>query len=216
MDKEYSVVWVYLDDGSDSLQYSIASVKKFLEYHNLFVCGDHTPLAPTINAPRTRTNIYAKWHDSLTKLQKIIDHPAITDNFLWMYDDTFFLAPNSIRDIAVPKYTLSPPENRGLWYQQFVNTLAMTELKNNYSTHYPVVFNKHLLQDVLDNYKPPYLIETLYLNLHGKDPVEIDNTFQFSRDCVNWKLNSETTVLNVKKFTPIVKETVKRYVNEHL
>jgi len=203
--KEYSIVWVYHNVGLNGLEYSINSVKKFLPHHNMFVCGDHTHLAETINTPRTRNSIYAKWHDSLTKLQRIIDHTGVTDDFLWMYDDTFFLAPNTIRNVAQPKYSTSPPENKGsLWYCQLMHTLSLTESKYNYSTHYPVVYNKHLLQHVLDTYKPPYLVETLYLNLYGKHPIAMDNSFQFSRDCVNWKLKPETTVLNVKRFTPTV------------
>lgn len=208
--KACSVVWVYVDTEDDSLRYSMRSVHENVDYYNFVVCGDH-PSWYIGHSIRPKRDV-KKWHDSITKLRAIINDPKVTDTFLWMYDDTFFVKPYTIEEVYNCKYGEElDRKGHGAWLATADATMSLLPpgKRKNYSTHYPVVFTKNLLQQVLDTYEPPYLIETLYLNLFGHNPQPITNEFQFSRDCLNWRLEPETKVLNVKQFTHRVALTIK-------
>lgn len=210
--KSCSIVWVYIDDhnNGEALRYSIRAAHKNTEYHNLTVCGDHPQwYIGNFLSCKKHPN---KWVDSLKKLQAIIDSPTVTETFLWMYDDTYILQPTTIEEVNNCKYGPNPPiEGHGTWRVMADTTFALLPPGNrrNYSTHYPVVFNKQLLQQVIDKYKAPYLIETLYLNLHGVNSSPITDEFQFTRDSMNWSLNPRTKILNCKVFTHRLANTVK-------
>lgn len=211
--KSCSIVWVYIDDykNGESLRYSIRTAHNNLDYHNIVVCGDAPEWYIGHHIPR-RKKVHCKWHDSVNKLQAIINDSKVTDTFLWMYDDTFIVDPYSIQEINNCKYGSNfPLEGHGAWRATADHTLYLLPpgKRRNYSTHYPVVFNKQLLQQVLDDYKPPYLVETLYLNLHGHNPQPMTNEFQFIRDPSNWQLEPQTKILNVKQFSARVALTIK-------
>ena len=210
--KACSCVWVYKKKGMDGLYHSIRLAEKNLDANNYVICGDEPNWwTGQIIPSRSEGN---KWTDSLVKLQRIIDSPLITDNFLWMYCDSFILQPMTMQELAVPRYGEPPQMGSTTWRETYFKTMQLLKEVNkptlNYSTHYPVVFNKHLLQDVLDNYKPNYLIETLYLNIHGKEPQPITDEFQFQRSCLTFEVPSCVKLLNVKSYTPFVKRLVEQ------
>jgi len=209
--KECSCVWVYRRKRYSGLRYSINSVKRNLNAYNLAICGDVPEYfsGVRIDSPVTTSKI----DDSLIKLQRIIDCKEVTDTFLWMYDDTFILSPMTMEELAIPRYGLSPETGSPLWNEVYKRTQLLLLEQNlptrNYSTHYPVVYNKNKLQRVLDTYKPPYLVESIYYNVVAENPLPLDCSFQFSRDCgPNWELQENVKVLNVKQFTPIVQKVV--------
>jgi hypothetical protein len=210
--KACSAVWVYKKKGLDGLFHSIRLAEKFTDANNTVICGT-LPAWWTGQHIPSQKSVYAnKWQDSLIKLQRIIDSPLVTDNFLWMYCDTFILAPTTMKELATPKYGELPNGGSSTWNATYQRTMTLLQERgattHNFSTHYPVVYNKHLLQNVLDEFKPQYLIESLYLNLHGKDPQPITNEFQFQRECLEFAVPDTTKVLNVKSYTPCAQRNV--------
>ena len=91
-------------------------------------------------------NLYS---DRLRWLQKTIDDPLTSENFLWVEID---LPALPFQDLRVPRYSSCPtsPLNEALGATK------------NYETYWPCVFNKGKLQVVLDTYKSPYHAATLY------------------------------------------------------
>lgn len=210
--KACSAVWVYKKKGMDGLFHSIRLAEKYTDANNYVICGDNPAWWSGQHIASDKAYHSNKWQDSLVKLQRIIDSPLVTDNFLWMYCDTFILAPTTMKELAVPKYGAFPSGGSTTWNNAYSYTTTLLQERgattHNFSTHYPVVYNKHLLQNVLDSFKSFYLIETLYLNLHGECPQPITDSFQFQRECLEFSVAENVTVLNTKSYTPCVKRIV--------
>jgi hypothetical protein len=97
-----------------------------------------------------------RYSDQLRWLQKTIDEPSVTENFLWVEDE---LPKLPFNDLRIPRYTHSPinPQNEVLLLERGHTTI-------NYETCWPCVFNKGRLQEVLDTYRPPFHAPTIYFN----------------------------------------------------
>ena len=210
-----SVVWVYKAQPAvaNEIEISISLVQRFLSnVHNILVCGDEVPNHPHIPSPPVKKGRFAKWIDSSRKLQAIIDDSRVTDNFLWMYDDTFIIQPLNTKDIHPPRYKeylthLRPQSTwRGianLTQQHFTPCL-------NFSSHYPMIYNKDLLQKIIDEYQThtkPLLIETLYGNCHPQlNPQPIPDWFQYLRHPLPNKMPGPLIkLLNIGQFNHHVK-----------
>lgn len=186
-----------------SLNLSIESVKLNYPHANIVVVGDPTSHT-TIPSPRVSLGGFGKWFDSIEKLKKVINSPEVTDDFAFFYDDTFVLSPlTTIKDYYIP-FKLDSACS-GTWKQVWESTvdqlISCCPTVYNYSTHYPILFNKQKLQQTLDKFKQPYLIELVYLNLHATCPVPMDESFLFTRsDSI--VIPDTVKVINVKKFTP--------------
>lgn len=197
--KNLSVVWPYLNHADSCLAlltFSIRSVKKNFSHKSIHVVGDPSPYT-TLLSPRKERSKLGKWKDAIVKLRKIIDDPTITDDFIYMYDDTFILKPTTLKDYYLPTFT----EGSGLLWE-WVRDNTIRQLPPNalnYSTHYPIQFNKQKLQQVLDTFEFPYLVELAYLNLHGT-PTPMDATFLFTRSTYFY-VPDNVEVLNVKRWS---------------
>lgn len=230
-----SAVWVYWEGGaeSDELLYSIRCAYKNLgSLQNIVVCGDIPSWYSGygINSPRLtkaqaqarfRTGRWAKVVDSIIKLQRIIDDPNVTENFLWLYDDTFIVQPISIPELSIPKYggylPTNPTPAKHSWREALRRTGVALSLAGfeyrNYSTHYPVVYNKKLLQETINVFRPdvkPRVIESLYLN-HHRSPYArpLDRTFQYNKGIhEGWAIRPAARVVNVGGFKPPVRELI--------
>lgn len=97
-----------------------------------------------------------RYSDQLRWLQKAIDEPSVTETFLWVEGELPLL---SFQELRVPRYTNSPinPINETLLLERGLPTV-------NYETDWPMVFNKGRLQELLDTYRTPYHMGTIYYN----------------------------------------------------
>jgi hypothetical protein len=104
-----------------------------------------------------------RYSDQLRWLQKAIDEPTVTENFLWVEND---LPKLSFSDLRIPRYTTDPinPQNEVLLLERGHTTV-------NYETDWPYVFNKGRLQEVLDTYRPPFHAPTIYFNHYHIDSI---------------------------------------------
>ncbi|TWU22444.1 hypothetical protein Pla52o_35000 [Novipirellula galeiformis] len=224
-----SAVWVYWSGGADGdeLKYSMRSVAKhFTGLDNIVLCGDrepwysgdfiHSPKWTKAEAKRKYgTGKWAKWTDSIVKLQRIIDSPLVTDRFLWLYDDTFFMRDITLAEAAIHRRTrllCAHPEAKanGTWREVLRRTTqALHESgrpSRNYSHHGPVVFDKQLLQQTIDKFDPlnrPRAIESLYINHH----FDLDQTQQLGnwmrytqKPSTRWKPDPNAAIVNVGSF----------------
>ena len=237
--RKYSAVWVYWRGGaaSDELKYSIRSaITNLSDLANVVVCGDHPGDwydGDFIHSRRFNkqdgikkfgSGRFSKWIDSAVKLQKIIESDLVTDAFLWMYDDTFFVKPWSIEQTAILRAggSLWDPQeldNRAkkTWREVMRRTakaLADRGLpQRNYSTHYPVVYQKGLLAQTIREFNllnNARLVESLYLNHHFRDPLPAVDVFQYSKKIpANWKMRDTVSVVNVGGFHKGARDVIK-------
>ena len=197
----FTIVWPFYNHRQTSLQslyLSITTTTKHVPHNNIIVVGDANK-HPTIPSPRKKAGNFGKWYSYTECFQKLIDSPLVTDDFLYTSDDTFFLAPTTIKEFYKPDFD---PGASIVWkkVQEFSLELLPPETRRNHSTHYPYFINKAKLQHIIDNYKQPYLIEMIYMNLFCTNPVPIDCTYMFSRE-VAPTIPPEVEVINVKQFT---------------
>lgn len=235
--EKITAVWVYWAGGADAdeLRYSMRSVAKhFVDLKNLVVCGDREPwyAGDLIHSPkwtgleakaRYGTAKWTKWTDSIIKLQKIIDSPLVTDRFLWLYDDTFFMRDITAAEASIHRRTrllCAHPEAKasGTWREVLRRTTeALYQAgrpARNYSHHGPVVFDKNLLQQTIDKFDPmnrPRAIESLYVNHHfDEDQTQpLGNWMTYTQQPgVNWMPNPRAAVINVGSFRPSVQQVI--------
>jgi hypothetical protein len=208
-----SIVWVYKAKYAvdNEIEVSIALAKKNLSNaQDFYVCGDQVPGTQTIHSQGKHRGVFAKWYDSITKLQDIINCPQVTDDFLWLYDDTFVIQPLTPQEIAPPRYSGEMTKYRALstWQGVANETMKLFSPCLNFSSHYPMVYNKHLLQSTIDTYLPlkkPYLIETLYGNHHlHLNPQPTPDWFEYLRFPVAPPAKT-TKLLNVGTFNLFIK-----------
>ena len=164
-------------------------------------------------------------------MQKIIDSDIVSQNFLWMYDDTFFVRPWSIEQTAILRaggnlWHLSSIDKpvRSTWREVMRRTakaLVDRELpQKNYSTHYPVVYQKALLQRTIQEFELlecARLVESVYLNHHFRDPAPVKNVFQYSKKIgKDWVVYDRVSVVNVGGFHARAQEVIKPMFPHHL
>lgn len=232
-----SAVWVYWAGGADGeeLRYSMRSVERhFTGLGNIVLCGDKPDwyTGDMIDSPKFTkaqakkkygTGRWCKWVDSIVKLQRIIDSPLVTENFLWLYDDTFLVRNVSAEEAAIPKCTrllCAHPEAEadGTWREVLRRTtVALHEAgrpSRNYSHHGPVVYNKRMLQETIDKFRPdkgPRAIESLYLN-HHFDENQAKQLGQWmvytQKPGADWQPSPNASVVNVGGFKPSVERAI--------
>lgn len=224
-----SAVWVYWKHAADAdeIVYSIKLARKnLIDLENIIVCGDRPkgieidhyipqPRVSLIECKRTLgTQRWAKWVDHYLKIQAIIGDPQVTDDFLWLYDETFVVRRTSIAEIGRPRFkghlTLKPQTK--IWRQCKQKTAVLLNDRGypirNYSTHIPIVYNKAKMRvtfETFELYGKPLLIESIYQNHHVQNPVRDNGFLQYTcRPKPDFAINKGTTILNVGKFTSSV------------
>ncbi|MEO1530217.1 MAG: hypothetical protein AAFX06_32910 [Planctomycetota bacterium] len=232
-----SVVWVYWAGGADGdeLRYSIRSAAANLtDARDFHICGDVPEwfTGGAIHSPRFNGNDarrkygskrFAKWCDSVVKLKRICEDDAVSENFLWMYDDTFIVRPFSIREISIPRAggvlhagDLNQPAKRK-WREVLRRTakdlVDRGRPQRNYSTHYPVVYNKTLLRQTLEEFDVPQcprVIESLYMNHHSEiEARRALEVFQYRKQVqAGWMWRDDVSVVNVGGFNSHVQRLV--------
>ena len=229
--KNQSVVWVYKrspkKNGALRLSVKLAEINLGIPEEEFFVVGDHpgpwfkgthVPCLPVTvkGVKRTYgTNMrkkWRKWVDSVHKLKRIIDTPEIRESFLWMYDDSFIVNPCSVDDFAVPSYSknIRPKAKpcRNSWRECKRRTFEQLRKYGlptlDYSTHHPIVYEKHKLKITLDEFNPfkhPSVIESLYCNhwFNRKTARKIGVALLYGSKLTELpKFNKSTLIWNIK------------------
>jgi hypothetical protein len=227
-----SAVWVYWAAGAegDELRYSMRSVlANVAGLKNVVLCGDRPDWygGDFIHSPRFSehaakkqfgTARWCKWIDSIVKLKKIIASDLVTDRFLWLYDDTFIVQPTTANWLSVPRAggnistRLATGKRRNTWrgcvHRTAVSLQSAGMPLRNYSTHYPVVYEKAKLLETIKLFEAdqrPRCIETIYLNHHHRNPESVAGVFQYNKRIPeNWRISDRAIVVNVGGFKPPV------------
>lgn len=177
-------VWLHKHGPDDSaeLSLSIDSVLRFVNPRaKITVIGDrpgwyrghHLP-----STPSTIKDISARlpFRDTQRKIMLAARSPEISDRFVWMMDDQFFLKPTAASEIG--RHWYDPWFRMGVrtWHNlirvtfQHLKQRGKSNLQT--ATHLPHVFEQHLLEEMFGLYGFPerlLLFEVCYAN-HWRDP----------------------------------------------
>ena len=200
-------VWPYILEPSfynkggifNELEYSIKSVRKFYPDCRCFVVGDD-PGLDVIHIPveRKRHEVI-QWErhiDQLAKFRAIIDS-EINEEFILMYDDTYFLQPITDKDLKV-YYGYNKVDDVERYVRKWSRTYAML-WKDTYrkiqdfrtdiydwESHMPKFLNKTGLENVIKEFKleENNLISTsLFAAKYAKETILIEG---LQYDLVSW------------------------------
>ena len=201
---------------------------------NAVICGDKPDWytgqmidSPRFNKQQARdefgTSRWSKWVDSIVKLQRIIDSSDVTDQFLWLYDDTFIWQQISIEQAMTPRRNgqlarqFDKPERR-TWRECLRRTAVALRDQGmptlNYSHHAPMVYDKNKLQQTIDLFRPresPRAIESLYGNHHFDAEQGTTTGGWLSYTCQPGKAWTPKSVpiINVGRFPASVRRAVR-------
>lgn len=173
-------VYPYVKSGDDfELHCSILSIlKNFDGEVNFVIIGDKPSFKDIdfmfIESERKPMRAL----DIAHKLQTIINDLRIPENFVWIYDDVYFINPVKLEDLkqvyALQDLTGKDPESLKFdaskrWADMFKSTIAILIKENkpviNYETHLPRFLNKKKLQSTIRKYdliNSRVLFSTLY------------------------------------------------------
>lgn len=190
-----TIVYPYLAEKSqgEELKYSIRSLCKFLKFEfEPVIIGDKPKWykGKHIETKPIRGRKFTRAFDIARKLEIICDTSWISDDFMYMYDDQYFVNPTDLSDISgaiamaeVVRKTDNRRFGSDVWRELMNKTIdALKESGHdrvfNYETHLPRVLNKHKLKILTDAYnlhKNPLLFNTLYFNEYFHQPkVELE------------------------------------------
>lgn len=170
----------------DEIRFTIRSMEKYVKFDNLIVIGDRPSFLNakaiyinlTLENDGIKRDCLFKHIDMLAKAKAIIADERISNDFIWSNDDFIMLQPQE----RIPYYY-----NRTLeeWHDAKNNNWEMSGgFKSNtwikyinevyevfpegkwYEVHYPIVFNKKKLDNVIKKYKLKHLgtIRSFYCN----------------------------------------------------
>ena len=179
--------------NNEEIRYSLRSLEKFVNFDRVFIVGEcpkflrniiHIPFGDSKN-PRV---------NHLEKINHIIDTvPDLSENFVLMYDDIFFIDKFDIDNL--PNYYKGEMVNYSGIDSNFKKSMSDTkdylESKGasilNYSVHKPVIYNKTLWKSIdwSEVYKAPHGLSPrcIYGNMTCKNPVKcVDVKYHYANE----------------------------------
>lgn len=172
----------YLD-----LKYALRSVDKFLSgYGDIFLIGEKPKWAKNIiHIPYSEipSEIH-KERNILNKIKFACYADEITNDFIFMNDDHFFISPKEGYSEFYYKKDLKDSLNNSSMYRHTMRHTYEYLLENgkktfNYDTHCPIMYNKRKFLTTFEpidfNIDFGYGIKSLYANLNDVDGVQMDD-----------------------------------------
>jgi len=179
--------FIYSEYRTKELELSIKSIRKFFDGEaSIFVFGDDPEIEGVTHVPMER--LPNKHEDQLNKLRAAIDHTGVTEEFVWMMDDIYFLKSLNIDDLRLQRYandwTIETIEKwlpKKGWNTRRRTTLLELHKRGqpfkDYSTHLPHVYTKTNLRIMDHQWGTPYLWDILYSNLYPTECIPMDSFF---------------------------------------
>lgn len=183
-------VYPYFAAGAkgNELKYSIRSIETFFQgASGVWVVGDRPDWysGPFVCAPRLTTREPNSRLDRAAKLRRILETPEIPEDFVWMMDDIYFVAPVTVEALRHPRSEgrittkdLRKRRRGGPWSRQKHRTWQALHERgrplHDYAAHMPVMYTKTNLRSLLRNYaleRTGYVDDLLYCNeFHDEEP----------------------------------------------
>ncbi len=196
-------VYICRAGDNEELRYSLRSVVKFLPNSNIWIVG-YKPNWYVGNFLSVE-DIGNKFENINNCYKKIIEEKSISEDFLVMNDDFFFLSNNNkynyysgfLKDKIVNHIELNGISRYSRALRTAVDALKKRGIKEplNYDIHTPMALNKTNLAQVIDLSLAP---RSMYGNIFIKDGLNIEDVkvykdskdFRFDNDFISTEDNS--------------------------
>lgn len=161
-DFNYDLVYILKQsDFNPDLKFSLRSIEKFCSFRNVWIVGYKPNWVKNVNyLPTEQTG--NKWVNSMTNIIAACNCKEISDDFVLMNDDFFFLKNirdwrntcnlclNTIDEEAAKYEKLKPSRWQwGFIYAKELLDQINCEKRYNYEFHGPIIFNKQKFLDML-------------------------------------------------------------------
>lgn len=188
------VVYMLRDNtNTDEIRYSLRSVEKYLKnYDKIWVVGKPNSILnkETVNIIDTRDMYFHKQMNAINKILSVCSNPNVSDDFILMNDDFFFLKKCS----SIKPYTIGSLDDKflkqksGMYRASLQRALKFFNNMDNWEVHYPLVINKKSFKECF--YKIPWRTYSMVY----RSPY---STFIKSKSL---PLNSDFKVFNEEQF----------------
>ena len=176
------IVYQYIDVVSwTELRHSLRSIEKHFKGEcRIWIVGDLPGWVQNVqHIPHVRNNKIAltNCYDACRKMELVINHPELTEDFIYMYDDIYFLKDTTREELEYPLYAVEDmtkmiTRNKQTKHQRMRWETYDTLVRRgygccNFENHLPKVFSKALMRAMFEMYDPKesrLLFSTLYYN----------------------------------------------------
>lgn len=183
-----SFVYIYLHSQSqgDELRWSIRSIEKYCrDEFEVVIAGDRPPWFKGVCLDIEKQGGW--FHDTHRKLLIATQDKRVSDRFVWMMDDIYFMRPFTLDELAIPRarrtFTREDvenyiPEEGNKWQiarrKSFDEILKTFDVVHDYATHLPHVVEKSKLELMFskwDMLNSGFLFELMYGALWWPNPM---------------------------------------------
>jgi hypothetical protein len=229
-----SIVIPYVHEAAkgEELRFSIRSISENLNTDfKISIIADEMPLwSNDINFIEhiRKTGVGSKMFDSWQKMNIVVNHPEITDDFIYWYDDIYLLSKINL-SFFDKQYSnglirnLPTRKSNKLWYTYlyFTEGVLIKEFKNiyNYENHMPRLFNKELMKHIIKKYDPfnkDLFFATLYYNNYYKnDPVILNKNDNIKAGFYGANSAQSFETINIQNIEKICQDKIFLNHNDH-
>lgn len=222
-------VYPWIESEGNELELSVRAIKKHLSNANVFVVGDkplwwsndHGTIIRKARIKSASANENLPFADTFSKLIQAVNSNHIDKNFVWMWDDVFFVKPihNSFFNTAyywkewtgdqIKKY-----KPKSTWLKLKKKTLQQIYERTgkpvkDFATHLPIpVEKKQLIKMIVDWQMPGDMVlwEIVYHNIYSGLPAKkIENNWFFRNtkiipEDINEQKISNATIVNTGSY----------------
>lgn len=166
--------------NNNELRYSLRSVEKFLTgYGNVYIVGERPEWVGNIIHIQADDTGRSRPEMIMRKILKACQEPGLSDNFLFLNDDFFFLQPAEaetmpyLYDCTLAE-AIEKKRKGGPYKQALANTQHVLGCNRkpglHYDIHTPVIYNKREFPRVMNSYnwdRFGMVVKSLYCNSVG-------------------------------------------------
>jgi len=229
--KNLDIVYILRNSGTrwmnNEIKYSIRSVERNINFRNIFIVGG-LPLffdSKKINHIVADDPYSNKLKNAIYKISLACNDERISENFVLMNDDFFFLKKvEKIDYFNKGKLEVSKKNHStkgGYYYRAICNTLETLKDMGiddpiDFEVHYPIIINKKKFLETINKISDidGLLFRSLYGNLNNikskyRRDVKIFDIKQFNRSKRNDLISTDERVVTSDKFQKWIKEKFK-------
>lgn len=164
---------------NNEIRYSLRSVQKYLPHGKVFIIGYKPKWARNVIHIPCPDPYRNKLQNSIFKTKKAAWNPEISDRFVIMNDDFFFLRPTKKVKVyyrgTMDDSIREHPTQRGYYFSAMTRTRAMLRGRGfmnpkDYAVHFPMILEKKKVRRLISQFPfddEGYLFRTVYANVYG-------------------------------------------------